>query len=76
MSLSELRITVPDHRGVLTEITSVAADARVSILDFEVTQSVENAQGILVLVVDTPEAPRLGGAVRARGYRCQVKKLR
>jgi predicted amino acid-binding ACT domain protein len=76
VSLSELRITVPDRRGVLAEITSVAADAGVGILDFEVTQSVDSPQGILVLVIGTPEAPRLGGAVRARGYRCQVKKLR
>ena len=75
MNLSELRIPVPDRRGVLREVTSLAADADISVYDIEIVPSAESPRGVLALVVDTAEARRLSGAVRARGYHCWDKQL-
>ena len=65
--LSELRIPVHDRPGVLAEITSLAADAGISISNFEIAHSVEGPQGILILVVDTADAERLGRRRRDQG---------
>jgi prephenate dehydrogenase len=73
--LSELRIPVHDRPGVLAEITSLAADAGISILNFEIAHSVEGPQGILILVVDTADAERLGRAVETKGYRWHAENL-
>jgi prephenate dehydrogenase len=74
-SLSELRIPVLDRPGVLAEITSLAADAGISILNFEIAHSVEGPQGILILVVDAADAERLGHAVETKGYRWHAENL-
>jgi len=73
--LSELRIPVHDRPGVLAEITSLAADAGISILNFEIAHSVEGPQGILILVVDRADAERLGRAVETKGYRWHAENL-
>ena len=74
-NLSELRIPVPDRHGVLAEITSLAADAGISIYDIEIAHSAEGPRGVLILVVDAAEAARLGVAVESRGYRCRIEAL-
>jgi prephenate dehydrogenase len=74
-NLSELRIPVPDRHGVLAEITSLAADAGISIYDIEIAHSAEGPRGVLILVVDTAEAARLGDAIVERGYRCRAEQL-
>jgi prephenate dehydrogenase len=73
--LSELRIPVPDKRGQLAEITSLAADAGISIYDIEIAHSAEGPRGVLILVVDTAEAGRLRDAIVHRGYRCRAERL-
>jgi prephenate dehydrogenase len=73
--LSELRIPVPDRHGVLAEITSLAADGGISIYDIEIAHSAEGPRGVLILVVDTADAPRLGDAIEARGYHCRAASL-
>jgi prephenate dehydrogenase len=73
--LSELRIPVPDRRGVLAEITSLAADAGISIYDIEIAHSTEGPRGILILVVGAAEAERLRDAIEAQGYHCRAEKL-
>ncbi|HWE66042.1 MAG TPA: prephenate dehydrogenase [Acidimicrobiales bacterium] len=73
--LSVLRIPVPDRHGVLAEITSLAADLGISIYDIEIAHSAEGPRGVLILVVDTAEAPKLRDAVEALGYRCQSEVL-
>jgi prephenate dehydrogenase len=74
-NLSELRIPVHDRSGVLAEITFLAADAGINIYNIEIAHSAEGAQGILILVVDTADAPSLGAAVEAKGYRWHAEKL-
>ncbi|HUD18011.1 MAG TPA: hypothetical protein VMQ59_12140, partial [Acidimicrobiales bacterium] len=73
--LSELRIPVPDKRGQLAEITSLAADAGISIYDIEIAHSAEGPRGVLILVVDTAEVGRLCEAIVHRGYRCRAERL-
>jgi prephenate dehydrogenase len=73
--LSELRIPVPDREGVLAEITSLAADAGISIYDIEIAHSAEGPRGVLILVVDTAQAATLRQAVESKGYRCQAEQL-
>ena len=73
--LAELRIPVPDRTGVIAEITALAADAGIGIYDFEIADSAEGPQGVLILVVDGAEAERLAGAVEAHGYRCRAEQL-
>ncbi len=74
-NLSELRIPVPDRRGVLAEITSLAADAGSSIYDIEIAHSAEGPRGVLILVVDTAAAGPLRDAIEERGYRCRAEQL-
>jgi prephenate dehydrogenase len=74
-NLSELRIPVPDQHGQLAEITSLAADAGISIYDIEIAHSAEGPRGVLILVVDTSEADRLCDAIVRRGYRCRAEQL-
>ena len=74
-NLSELRIPVPDRSGVLAEITSLAADAGISIYDIEIAHSAEGPRGVLILVVDTAEAGRLRDAIETHGYHCRAEKL-
>jgi prephenate dehydrogenase len=73
--LAELRIPVPDEEGVLAEITSLAADAGISIYDIEIAHSAEGPRGVLILVVDGADAPTLAAAVEAHGYRYRVAHL-
>jgi prephenate dehydrogenase len=73
--LAELRIPVPDHAGVLAEITSLAADAGIGIYDIEIAHSVEGPRGVLILVVDGADAETLTAAVEAKGYRCRAAHL-
>jgi prephenate dehydrogenase len=74
-NLSELRVPVPDRRGVLAEITSLAADGGISIYDIEIAHSAEGPRGVLILVVDTAEAERLRDAIEAQGYHCRAERL-
>jgi prephenate dehydrogenase len=74
-NLSELRIPVPDRHGVLADITSLAADAGIGIYDIEIAHSAEGPRGVLILVVDTADVPRLVESVEGRGYRCRAEQL-
>ncbi|HMD44904.1 MAG TPA: prephenate dehydrogenase/arogenate dehydrogenase family protein [Acidimicrobiales bacterium] len=74
-SLAELRIPVPDRRGVLAELTTLAGDLGINIYDVEIAHSAEGPRGVLVLVVDAAEAATLHDAVTAHGYRCTVGEL-
>ncbi len=74
-NLTELRIPVPDRHGELAEITSLAANAGISIYDIEIAHSAEGPRGVLILVVDSAEAARLGAAIVERGYHCRAERL-
>ncbi len=74
-NLSELRIPVPDRHGELAEITSLAANAGISIYDIEIAHSAEGPRGVLILVVDTADAQALREAIERQGYRCRAEQL-
>lgn len=67
--LVEVRVPVTDQLGVFAEITTLAAELGVNIVDVEIAHSVEGDRGVFVLVVDGQAAPRLLAALAERGYR-------
>ena len=72
---AELRVPVPDRPGVLAEITTLATDLDVNIVDLEIAHSSEGPQGVLILLVEAALAERLRGGLLARGYRPAVQAL-
>ncbi|MHB1502984.1 MAG: prephenate dehydrogenase/arogenate dehydrogenase family protein [Acidimicrobiales bacterium] len=73
--LSEMRVPVPDRPGVLAEITTLAGNLGVNIADVEIAHSVEGDRGVLVLVVDTHDAHRLGSELAGHGYQFTTMSL-
>ena len=74
-SLAELRVPVPDRPGVLAEITTLATDLAVDIVDLEIAHSSEGQAGVLIVVVEAELVERLRGGLLARGYRPSVRSL-
>jgi len=73
--LAELRVPVPDRPGVLAEILIQAGELVINVFDVEIAHSTEGDRGVLVLVVDADDAPRLAGAVEGLGYRAAWRVL-
>jgi prephenate dehydrogenase len=73
--LAELRITIPDRKGVLAEITTLASELDVSIADIEIAHSSEGPQGVLILLVEGPVGGRLYDGLVAQGYRPSLRAL-
>lgn len=71
----EVRIPVPDRRGVLAELTTLATELNVNIEDLEIAHSAEGDRGVLLLVIDAAQADLLRGAFLARGYRPTIQPL-
>jgi prephenate dehydrogenase len=70
--LRELRVPVPDRPGVLADVTTLATDLDVNIVDLEIAHSTEGAQGVLILLVEASAVEVLRGGLVARGYRPSV----
>jgi prephenate dehydrogenase len=70
--LRELRVPVPDRPGVLADVTTLATDLDVNIVDLEIAHSSEGAQGVLILLVEASAVDVLRGGLVARGYRPSV----
>lgn len=73
--LLEIRVPVTDRKGVLAEITTLAAELGVNIVDLEIAHSVEGDRGVLVLTVDRVSAGKLLAALSERGYRSSSREL-
>ena len=73
--LAELRVPVADREGVLAELTSVAGDLGINIYDIEIAHSAEGPRGVLLLVVDALDAPKLREAVVARGFHATAQSI-
>jgi prephenate dehydrogenase len=73
--LAEVRLPVPDRKGVLAEITTLAGDLGINIYDIEIAHSAEGTRGVLTLVVDEQVGGRLRDAAAARGYHGVVQVL-
>jgi hypothetical protein len=73
--LSEIRVPIPDRRGELARITTLATDLDVSILDIEIAHSAEGPEGVLILTVESALGERLQGGLMAQGYRPSLRPL-
>ncbi len=73
--LSELRVPVPDRPGVLADVTTLATELSVNILDLEIAHSSEGQRGVLIMVVEAALAERFHGGLLARGYRPSLRRL-
>ncbi|MDP1792875.1 MAG: prephenate dehydrogenase/arogenate dehydrogenase family protein [Acidimicrobiales bacterium] len=67
--LCEIRIPVPDRPGVLAEVTTLAGELDVNIVDLEIAHSVEGDRGVLIVTVDAQTSDRVCAALETRGYR-------
>jgi prephenate dehydrogenase len=67
--LVEVRIPVPDRAGMIAEISVLAAELGVNIVDLEIAHSLDGDRGVMILVVDQLSAPTLLTTLSGRGYR-------
>jgi prephenate dehydrogenase len=68
-ALVELRVPIPDHPGVLAEVTTTVGAVGVNIEDLAIEHSPEGGRGVLRLAVVGPKhAGRARQALQARGY--------
>jgi prephenate dehydrogenase len=70
--LRELRVPVPDRPGVLADVTTLATDLDVNIVDLEIAHSSEGPRGVLILLVEADAVPRLREELAGKGYRSSV----
>ena len=70
--LRELRVVVPDRPGVLADVTTLATELGINIVDLEIAHSTEGQQGVLILLVAADEVGELRGELASRGYRSSV----
>jgi prephenate dehydrogenase len=73
--LCEVRVPVPDRPGVLAEVTTLASELDVNIVDLEIAHSSEGARGVVILLIERARSERLRGGLVARGYRPSVQAL-
>jgi prephenate dehydrogenase len=66
--LAEVRVPVPDRTGVIAEVTTLAGELGVNILDLEIAHSAEGERGVLLLVIAAADAGSLCAALTDRGY--------
>jgi prephenate dehydrogenase len=67
--LVEVRVPLLDRTGAIAEVTVLAAELGINILDLEIAHSVDGDRGVLVLLVDHLSAPTLLATLADRGYR-------
>ena len=73
--LSEVRIPVPDRPGSLADVTTLATELGVNIVDLEIAHSAEGVSGVLIVVIESATADLFRGGLIARGYRPSVQAL-
>ena len=73
--LAELRIPVADQKGALAGITMIATELDVSIADIEIAHSVEGDEGVVILLVEAANGPRLRDGLIDRGYTAVLRSL-
>lgn len=73
--LVEVRVPIPDRKGVLAQITTLAAELDVSIADIEIAHSTEGAEGVLILLVETAAGTSLHEGLVTAGFRPSLRAL-
>jgi prephenate dehydrogenase len=74
-ALAEVRVTIPDRPGALSEVTTLAATLGVNIFDLEIAHSGEGERGVLVLLVEATAGEQLVQALGARGDAAALDRL-
>jgi prephenate dehydrogenase len=74
-AIAEVRVPVPDRPGVLADVTTLATELDVNIVDLEIAHSSEGQRGVLILVVEAEQVERLRTGLLERGYRPSVQAL-
>jgi prephenate dehydrogenase len=70
--IRELRVPVPDRPGVLAEVTTLATDLDVNIVDLEIAHSTEGDQGVLIMLIEAGAVAVFRRALVEGGYRPSV----
>jgi len=73
--LAEVRVPVPDRTGVLADVTTLASELDVNIVDLEIAHSSEGQQGVLIVLIESSMTERFRGGLLARGYRPSIQPL-
>jgi prephenate dehydrogenase len=73
--LAEVRVPVPDRTGVLADVTTLATELDVNIVDLEIAHSSEGQQGVLIVLIEGALVERFRGGLLARGYRPSIQHL-
>lgn len=73
--LCELRVPVLDRIGPLAEVTTLASELGVNIVDLEIAHSSEGDRGVLLLLVEAATAELFRAALADRGYRPALRAL-
>lgn len=66
--LVELRVPVTDRPGVVAEVTTLAGQLGVNIVDLEIAHSMEGSGGVLVMIVSEDEVEHLEAGLAELGY--------
>lgn len=74
-ALAELRVPVPDRPGVLAQVTTLAGQLGVNIVDLEIAHSLEGPEGVLVLVVPEAGVVELEHGLTELGYHCSWRSM-
>jgi prephenate dehydrogenase len=73
--LTEIRVPIPDRKGVLAQILTLATELDVSIADIEIAHSTEGPQGVLLLLVESVSGPRLRDGLAGAGFKPSLRAL-
>jgi prephenate dehydrogenase len=73
--LVEMRVPIPDRRGEIATVATLATDLGVNIYDLEIAHSSEGQQGVLILVIDAGQGELMRDGLIQRGYRPSVQSL-
>jgi len=73
--LVEIRVPIPDRKGELARIFTLATDLDVSVADVEIAHSAESRQGVLILLVEAALGERLCDGLARQGYRASRHPL-
>lgn len=68
-ALAELRVPILDRPGGIAEVSTLAADLGVNIVDLEIAHSSEGDRGVLILLVDREGSEAFRSGLVHLGYR-------
>ncbi len=71
-----LKVVVSDQPGTLAEVTTIASDLQVNVVDLQIAHSIEGGRGVLQLTIGKAGSQALSHSLTKRGYDCFVEELR